>query len=95
MGDAPTQLRRLAEFVGCGFTEDEGRDGVVERIVEVCGFKNLSSLDVNKKGSIGVDNRMMFRRGVVGDWANYLTPDMARRLDELTESKFRDSGLAI
>lgn len=91
-------LKRLAEFVGCPFTLDEEKEGVVEGIVRLCAFENLSSLEVNKTGKtemvIGtVENTLFFRRGEVGDWGNHLTPEMARRLDEMSESKFRGSGL--
>ncbi|KAG1355196.1 Cytosolic sulfotransferase 16 [Cocos nucifera] len=93
-------LKRLAEFVGCPFTVDEEKEGGVEGIIRLCAFENLRHLEVNKIGRtemvIGsVDNSLFFRRGVVGDWVNHLTPEMARRLEETTASKFRGSGLSF
>ncbi|KAJ6801786.1 cytosolic sulfotransferase 15-like [Iris pallida] len=99
MKDPTAELKRLAEFVGCPFTQEEQANGVLEDIVETCGFEKLSSLEVNKVGKqtflrVKVDNDSFFRRGVVGDWMNHLTPDMAQRIDKIIESKFEGSGLA-
>ncbi|KAJ6801785.1 cytosolic sulfotransferase 15-like [Iris pallida] len=99
MKDPAAELRRLAEFVGCPFTQEEQANGVVEDIVGTCGFDKLSSLEVNKVGKLTLlrttaDNNIFFRRGVVGDWMNHLTPDMAQRIDKIIESKFEGSGLA-
>lgn len=91
-------LTRLAEFIGCPFTMDEEKEGVVGDIIRLCAFENLSSLEVNKNGKTQfvrtpIENSMFYRRGVVGDWVNNLTLEMVRRLEEITESKFRRSGL--
>ncbi|XP_038973886.1 flavonol sulfotransferase-like [Phoenix dactylifera] len=93
-------LKRLAEFVGSPFTEDEEKEGVVEGIIRLCSFENMSNSEVNKIGraelEVGtVEYSLFFRRGDVGGWANHLTPEMARRLEEITESKFRGSGLSF
>ncbi|XP_017225285.2 cytosolic sulfotransferase 6-like [Daucus carota subsp. sativus] len=53
------QLRRLANFLGIPFSQEEENSGVV------------------------------------GDWKNCLTADMASRLDQITEEKFRGSGLSL
>ncbi|KAK1272440.1 hypothetical protein QJS04_geneDACA021441 [Acorus gramineus] len=66
------ELKRLAEFVGCPFTEEEERGGVVGEIVEMCGFERLVGLEVNKRGKmemgkVEVENRVFFRKGRVED----------------------------
>ncbi|PKI62471.1 hypothetical protein CRG98_017095 [Punica granatum] len=60
-------------------------------------FDNLSKLEVNRSGKLptGEENRLYFRKGEVGDWVNYLTPEMIERLDCITEEKFRGSGLKL
>ncbi|GER31880.1 sulfotransferase 2A [Striga asiatica] len=90
-------LRRLAAFLGCPFTHEEEASGVVENILEMCSFGRLSGLQVNRTGKLssGEENRAFFRRGVVGDWENYLGPEMAHRIDCITEEKFRASGLLM
>ena len=42
-----------------------------------------------------VDNSSFFRRGVVADWVNHLSPETAGKIDAITEAKFRGSGLSI
>ncbi|CAL9165727.1 cytosolic sulfotransferase 8-like [Musa acuminata AAA Group] len=96
--DTVAQLKRLAEFLGCPFSEDEEKEGVIDGIVRLCSMESLSNLKVNRSGTTDfgcwtVDNSLFFRRGVVGDWLDHLTPEMADRLDEMTKEKFAGSGL--
>uniref|UniRef100_J3KZ79 Sulfotransferase n=1 Tax=Oryza brachyantha TaxID=4533 RepID=J3KZ79_ORYBR len=98
--DTLGQLRRLAEFVGRPFTDEERTAGVDEAIVKACSVESLTGAEVNRSGTVELmeapmRNAMFFRRGVVGDWQNYLSPEMARRIDEITDSKFRGSGLVF
>uniref|UniRef100_A0A0D9V070 Sulfotransferase n=1 Tax=Leersia perrieri TaxID=77586 RepID=A0A0D9V070_9ORYZ len=98
--DTVGQLRRLAEFVGRPFTDEEREARVDEAIVRACSVDSLAGAEVNRSGTVELmetpmRNAMFFRRGVVGDWRNYLTPEMGRRIDEITESKFRGSGLVL
>ncbi|KAK3437229.1 hypothetical protein EUGRSUZ_C01964 [Eucalyptus grandis] len=93
--DPCVHVRRLADFVGCPFSEEELRGGTVEGILRMCSFDNLSTLEVNKSGSrwTGVENKSFFRRGEVGDWANYMSAEMGERIDGVMEEKLHDSGL--
>ncbi|CAN6249443.1 unnamed protein product [Urochloa humidicola] len=98
--DPEAHVRRLAEFVGLPFGAKEEEDGVVATIVRLCSFKHLSGLKATKDGSTGtvfgpVRNNSFFRRGMVGDWANHLSPEAARRIDAITEARFKGSGLNI
>ncbi|KAL7240724.1 hypothetical protein ACSBR2_006386 [Camellia fascicularis] len=70
MKEEPTiHLKRLAEFMGFPFSLKEETLGVVDKILRLCSFNHLSSLEVNKneKVSTGVENKAFFRRGEVGD----------------------------
>ncbi|XP_062111317.1 cytosolic sulfotransferase 12-like [Humulus lupulus] len=88
-------VKKLAEFLGFPFSLQEEANGDVSRILELCSFDNLSNLLVNKNGKqpSGEENKTFFRRGEVGDWMNYLTPEMAKKLDSLVEQKLHGSGL--
>lgn len=91
------QLRRLADFLGCPFSRDEEESGLPEDIVKMCSFDHLSGLEVNQVGKLesGEENRVFFRRGIVGDWKNYLGPEMAEKIDRITEDKLGKLGLAL
>ncbi|XBI06317.1 hypothetical protein VPH35_134347 [Triticum aestivum] len=97
--DPVDKVRKLAQFLGRPFSDIEEEAGAVAEIVELCSFENLKNLEANKKGSQGVflkfPHDSYFRKGVVGDWVNHLTPEMAIRLDAIFEEKFNGSGLAL
>lgn len=91
------QLRRLSEFLGCPFSAAEEEAGAAEEILRLCSFDSLSGMEVNRSGKLssGEENKVFFRRGVVGDWKNYLDDEMAEKFDRITEEKFRGSGLML
>ncbi|KAI3515143.1 hypothetical protein L1887_13895 [Cichorium endivia] len=97
------ELKKLAAFMGMPFTAAEEEGGVVEEIVKLCSFENLSNLQVNKDGGgaqkftaqVVVENHDFFRKGNVGDWENYLTEEMRNRIDSITETKLKGSGLTL
>ncbi|XP_020249557.1 cytosolic sulfotransferase 17-like isoform X1 [Asparagus officinalis] len=102
IADPIGELKRVAGFMGCPFTEEEEeRGGVAEGIVKLCGFESLSNLEVNREGVIETitlgdyENKFFFRRGGVGGWGSLLSPEMGRRLDEITASKFAGTGLSV
>ncbi|XP_006301074.2 cytosolic sulfotransferase 18 [Capsella rubella] len=93
-------VKRLAQFMGYGFTSEEEKKGVVEKVVSICSFETLKNLEVNVGDQKRHDvpwvyypNSAYFRKGKVGDWHNYLTPEMAARIDGLMHEKFKGSGL--
>ncbi|OIS95875.1 PREDICTED: cytosolic sulfotransferase 12-like [Nicotiana attenuata] len=91
------QLKCLAEFLEYPFSEEEETSGVVNEILKLCSFENLSNLEVNKneKWPTGEDHKLFFRRGEVGDWKNYFTTEMMEKLDNIIEQKFLGSGLSF
>ncbi|CAK7326416.1 unnamed protein product [Dovyalis caffra] len=90
-------LRRLSEFLGCPFSLEEENNGVLDEILELCSFENLSNLEVNKIGMLpsGEKHEAFFRRGEVGDSMNFLTAEMLEKMDMITEQKFHGSGLKL
>ena len=102
-------VKKMAQFLGCSFSLEEENKGVVQKIIDLCSFENMSSLEVNKSGMVRfklgitqdgvnayeVKNNAYFRKGKIEDWKNHLTPEMARRLDQITEQKLAGSGLTL
>ncbi|XP_022025481.1 cytosolic sulfotransferase 12 [Helianthus annuus] len=88
-------LRKLADFLGCPFSPKEVKENMVDAILKICSFDNMSNLKVNKEGKLpsGINNSAFFRKGEVGDWKNYLTTEMVERLDKICEEKLDGSGL--
>lgn len=93
-----TVPRRLAGFVGRPLNAEEQATGVDEAIVKACSVRSLLSLEVNRSGTTELEltmrNEAFFRR-VLDYWPDYLTPDMAKRINEITERKLRGSGLVL
>ncbi|KAB5565021.1 hypothetical protein DKX38_005075 [Salix brachista] len=93
--DATFYLKKIAKFLGCPFSMEEEKEGVVEKIASLCSFEKMKDLEVNKSGrSIkNFENKNLFRKAEVGDWVNYLSPSMVKQLSQLTEEKLGGSGI--
>ncbi|XP_059650476.1 cytosolic sulfotransferase 6-like [Cornus florida] len=89
--DTTFHLKNLAEFLGCPFSLEEEEKGVVEEIIKLCSFENLKDLSTNKTGK----RPYYFRKGQVGDWANYMTPSMVEHLEVVVKEKFSGPGLSF
>ncbi|XP_071687404.1 cytosolic sulfotransferase 13-like [Rutidosis leptorrhynchoides] len=90
--DTANGVKRIAEFLGYPFTDEEVDQGSIEEIVKLCSFESLKEVD--QKGNYhGVPNGSYFREGKVGDWTNHLTNEMCMILDQITKEKF--NGLDI
>lgn len=95
-------IRRLADFMNQPFSEEEETNGVAQKIMELTSFSKLRSLEVNKTGKfksvpggVVIDNNTFFRKGEVGDWKNYLTKEMAEKIDVITKQKCDGFGLTF
>ncbi|KAG4203874.1 hypothetical protein ERO13_A04G012300v2 [Gossypium hirsutum] len=100
--DTVLYLKKIAAYMGYPFSSEEQQQWVPENIVKMCSFENLSGLEVNKtgrhregQGNLGLENNIYFRKGKPGDWKNYLTTEMAQRLDQRTMQKLSGSGLSL
>ncbi|KAG2301997.1 hypothetical protein Bca52824_030648 [Brassica carinata] len=86
------EIKRIAEFIGCGFAAEEE----VSEIVKLCSFESLSSLEVNRQGKlpiIGIESNAFFRKGEIGGWRDTLSESLAEVIDKTTEEKLGGSGL--
>ncbi|XP_056175203.1 cytosolic sulfotransferase 15-like [Syzygium oleosum] len=95
--DIVGQLKKVAEFVGLPFTEEEEEGGVIEEITKMCSFKTLKDLEANQSNKVlvintKVEKRSFFRKGEVGDWVNHLTPSMVDRLNSIMLEKMSPFG---
>ncbi|KAK6945485.1 Sulfotransferase domain [Dillenia turbinata] len=96
--DYKVQMKRLAEFLGYPFSENEEKEGVIEEVSKFCSFESMRELQPNNSGDKILerfDAASFLRKGEVGDWMNYLTPSMANRLKKVVEEKLGGSGLNL
>ncbi|GAA0164914.1 transferase [Lithospermum erythrorhizon] len=94
-------IKKLAEFLGEPFSQEEEMEGVPEKIMNMCSFENLSNLEVNKTGihregsAVEIGNNAFFRKGEVGDWKNHFTQKMKEKIDQTTQDKLHGSGFTF
>jgi hypothetical protein len=97
--DPVATVRAMAQFLGVPFSAAEEAAGSPADIAKLCSFQTLKSLTTNNIGSTGVflkfPHQTFFRKGVVGDWVNHMTPEMAERFDAIIKDKLRGSGLTF
>ncbi|KAK6925518.1 Sulfotransferase domain [Dillenia turbinata] len=96
--DNKLQMKRLADFLGYPFVENEEKEGIIDKISKFCSFESMRELQPNKSGNKRgghFDVSSFFRKGEVGDWMNYLTPSMADRLKKVVDEKLGGSGLNL
>ncbi|KAM0027590.1 putative quercetin-3-sulfate 4'-sulfotransferase [Helianthus debilis subsp. tardiflorus] len=99
--DTTSNLKRLAEFIGHPFSIKEEQAGVIQNIIKLCSFENLSNLEVNKSGKhrpetrTPAENRIYFRKAKDGDWKNYFTDEMIEKIDKLIDEKLSGTGLDL
>ncbi|MCD7456971.1 hypothetical protein HAX54_033738 [Datura stramonium] len=91
--DPKKEVKKIALFLGKPFDNEED----VEKVLWRCSLERLKNLEVNKSGSLFADipNSSFFRKGVVGDWKNYMTPEMEEKLEKITSLKLQGSGLQL
>ncbi|WMV29136.1 hypothetical protein MTR67_022521 [Solanum verrucosum] len=92
--DPNKEVAKIALFLGKPFGNDEED---LEIVLKKCSLERLKNLEVNKSGSIVsfIHNSAFFRKGVVGDWKNHMTPEMEEQLDKITKLKLQGSGLEL
>ncbi|KAK6117866.1 hypothetical protein DH2020_048391 [Rehmannia glutinosa] len=91
--DPKRHVSKIAEFLGRPFANENEVDEVVWR----CSLERLKNLEVNKSGSVllYVPNSSYFRKGEVGDWKNYLTPEMEEQINQTSRIKLEPCGLFL
>jgi hypothetical protein len=91
--DGPTQLRKLLGFLGQSPT-----DADIEDAVNYASLDNLRRLERENSGKLMFNTRLKpadandpssfkVRRGKVGGWRDYLTPEQAEKIDHLVETE--------
>ena len=91
--DLATSVRKVAKFFGKEVTDEN-----VAMLVDHLSFQKMKNNpavnreDAKAKNYFAGDGNFM-RKGEVGDWKNYFTDEMNKRMDEAIEKHFRPIGL--
>lgn len=95
--DIVSNLKKLASFLGCPFSVEEEKEGVIKEIAKLCSFDKMKNLEVNKSGKSikNFENKHLFRKGEVGDWVNFLSPSMVAQISQIMAEKLAESGLTF
>ena len=67
-------------------------DELITRIAEQCTFKGMKDNEVSYRREENQSSPFL-RKGEVGDWKSYFTPEMNERFDKELLAKLKGTGL--
>jgi len=82
-------IHAIAKYLGKELNDEE-----VKAIMEACSFdrlKNVPSANYQwlQQAGIAKQECKFFRKGEVGDWTNYFTPDLSKKFDDMVKEKLK------
>lgn len=86
--DLPSQVRLTANFLNKPLSED-----IINRIAEQCSFNGMTKDLSRYMVHVNESQTSILRKGVVGDWKNYFTPELNERFEKEVLSKIEGTGL--
>ena len=92
--DLPSAVATIAKFIGQDISKE-----LVEEIAHKTTFENMkkdstANYEWMKKFAKPGGTDFM-RKGVVGDWKNYFTPEQTARLDAVYNEKMKGTGIDL
>jgi hypothetical protein len=76
------ETRRLAKYLGKDLSDEQ-----LKSLIEFCKLDNLKknpAFDMKLTNKEGQKlDPLFFRKGEIGDWKNYLTEEMSKKIDDL------------
>ncbi|XP_048191158.1 sulfotransferase 6B1-like [Perognathus longimembris pacificus] len=94
--DFSKSLKKITTFLGMGMNDSE-----IHKIAWKTSFSEMKN-NASKENSdsnhticaLTSDRKLVFRKGVVGDWINYFTPKQKKVFDELFVERMKQSEVA-
>lgn len=68
-------------------------DEVINRIAEQCSFKGMKKNEASYKTQSWEKTSPLLRKGVVGGWNSYFTPELNEKFEKEVLAKLKGSGL--
>lgn len=98
--DLPTVVRRTAKFLNKTMSDEQ-----VDKLCDHLSFNNMkTNRAVNLEAILeksygksyleGTDLRFI-RKGMIGDWKNYMSDDLSRRFDEWADQHLKGTELSF
>ncbi|XP_027039724.1 sulfotransferase 1C2-like [Pocillopora damicornis] len=88
MNDLPSRVRLTANFLNKPLSED-----IINRIAEQCSFNGMTKDLSRYTVRFNEGQTSILRKGVVGDWKNYFTPELNERFEKEVLSTIEGTGL--
>ena len=85
--DLLLHVRMIANFLNKPLSDE-----LINRIAEQCTFKNMKKNDISYKIR-NEESSLLLRKGVVGGWKNYFTPELNERFEKEVLEKLKGTGL--
>ena len=81
-------MRMIANFLNKPLSDD-----LINRIAEQCTFKGMKEKENSYKTKDNVQSSPLLRKGVVGGWKSYFTPELNERFEKEVLGKIKETGL--
>ena len=91
--DLPTAVARIAKFIECDVTDE-----VITKVAEMTSFDVMKNDDTTNYSWSSLQRAnssapAFMRKGEVGDWKNYFTPEQSAEMDKICRERLNGSGL--
>ncbi|XP_044172185.1 sulfotransferase family cytosolic 1B member 1-like isoform X1 [Acropora millepora] len=85
--DLTANIWQIAEFLEKPVSKD-----IVNKITHQCTFKEMTK---NMSAFTFIDDLKVLRKGEIGDWKNYFTPEIEKRFETDVMKELMDTGLTF
>lgn len=92
--DLPVYVSKIASFMGVNLSSD-----AITKIAYMSSFEQMKNDDTANyswiKDNMKPGSTDFLRKGEVGDWKNYFTPEQSAQVDAMCAQRFKDTGLVF
>ncbi|XP_046542784.1 sulfotransferase 1B1-like [Haliotis rubra] len=95
--DPVNNIKTVADFIGLSVSDE-----LCQQIAEACSFKKMRQADAELKEQVfnvsdfwKKGQQVVFRKGEIGDWKNWITVSENERFDDVIERAFEGTGIVF
>ncbi|XP_067667990.1 sulfotransferase 1B1-like [Haliotis asinina] len=95
--DPVTNIKKVVDFIGLSVSDE-----LIAEIIEACSFKKMRTADAAlKEQAFNVSNfwkkgqQVVYRKGEIGDWKNWLTVAENERFDDVIQKTYDGTGIVF